>query len=160
MPNTEVLKLLYEADVLVDEIVYHGPGSLSFEAMLSGCAVATRYLEDSPACFKPPVWPIDANTVYEQLKTLLSDHALIKNLAQQGREYALKNNESAIIVQHMLEDLELRRPYDYYPRFLRDTYLSSGEQETTILNEWTNYVKDCNWYRDNIESGQREGLLF
>jgi hypothetical protein len=160
MPNAEVLKLLSEADVLVDELVYHGPGALSFEAMLSGCAVATRCLENPPGGFRPPVWSIDATDIYEKLKTLLSDHALIRELAIQGRAYAQKNNEPERLVRRMLQNLQASHEYEYFPRFLRDSYVPGDDKEIQTINQWTAFVKDCSWYKEYIQPGEREGLVF
>lgn len=160
MHNSEVLKLLREADVLVDELVYHGPGSLSFEAMLSGCAVATRFIEDAPPGFRPPVWQIDAENIYDKLKLLLSDSALIRKLAESGKDYAMKSNESVIIAHGMLQDLETFREFDYYPRFLRDSYLPHNQNEIDVINYWTDFVKDCTWYKQYVKAGSREGLVF
>lgn len=160
MPNNELLQLLTEADVLVDEIVYNGPGALSFEGMLSGCAVATRYIETSPSVFRPPVWSINADNIYEKLKRLLTDAPLRKQLAEDGRAYALANNTSEHVVSGILRDLESPRQPDYYPTFLREQFQPSTSAELKTINEWTNFVKDCDWYQQTVPTGERAGLIF
>ena len=160
MPNHELLQLLTEADVLVDEIVYNGPGALSFEGMLSGCAVATRYIETSPSVFRPPVWSINADNIYEKLKRLLSDAPLRKQLAEDGRAYALANNSSDHVVSGILRDLESPRQPDYYPTFLREQFQPSTSSELQTINEWANFVKECDWYQQTVPSGERAGLIF
>ena len=160
MPNHELLQLLTEADVLVDEIVYNGPGALSFEGMLSGCAVATRYIESSPAGFRPPVWSINADNIYEKLKRLLSDAALRKQLAEEGRAYAIANNAADHVVAGILQDLDTPRTADYTPTFLREKFQPVSASEIQTINAWTNMVKDCDWYQQTVSPGERAGLIF
>jgi hypothetical protein len=160
MPNYELLQLLTEADVLVDEIVYNGPGALSFEGMLTGCAVATRYIESSPSVFRPPVWSINADNIYEKLKRLLSDAPLRKQLAEDGRAYALANNTAEHVVSGILRDLESPRQPNYYPTFLREQFQPSTSSELQTINEWTKFVNDCDWYQQTVPSGERAGLIF
>ena len=160
MPNDELLQLLSQADILVDEIVYNGPGTLSFEAMMSGCAVATRYINNSPQVFCPPVMNINADNIYKQLKTLLTNPQLIKELAIKGREYALRNNSSAKIVADMLKNLEIPGQPDYYPDFLRQRFVPGSKSEILSINKWTSFVKDCDWYSVYVNMGEREGLVF
>lgn len=160
MPNHELLQLLTEADVLVDEIVYNGPGALSFEGMLSGCAVATRYIEESPDVFRPPVWSINAENIYEKLKRLLTDAGLRKRLAEEGRAYAIANNAADHVVAGILQDLEHPRPADYTPAFLRDQYQPVSVTEIETINQWTEMVKDCEWYKETVRPGERAGLIF
>src|SRR5205085_2113814 len=112
--HEDLLKILSKADILVDEIVLHGPGSLSFEAMLSGCAVATKYYENSPECFRPPVWNINEDNIKQQLRALLINKKLRINLAKQGREYALRNNNIEKVAKDILAKMTDKH-YDYYP---------------------------------------------
>lgn len=160
MPNHELLQLLTEADVLVDEIVYNGPGALSFEGMLSGCAVATRYIESSPAVFRPPIWSINAANIYEKLKRLLSDAALRIQLAEEGRAYAVANNAADHVVAGILQDSEKPRPADYTPTYLRENFQPISATEIQTINAWTNMVKDCDWYQQTVSPGERAGLIF
>ncbi len=102
LPNSVVLEELRMADILVDEIILHGPGVLGFEAMLCGCAVLTRYYKASPKCFRPPVVNVDQYTLYDQIKRLLINPEQIKILAKQGRNYAEQNNNSADIATHLI----------------------------------------------------------
>ncbi|MBK8774890.1 MAG: glycosyltransferase family 1 protein, partial [Chitinophagaceae bacterium] len=161
MPNKELLKLLSQADILIDEIVFNGPGALSFEGMLSGCAVATRYIEDSPEVFRPPVWNINAGNIYYKLKKLLTDRDLRIRVAEEGREIgAVANNDVYYIVKGMLADLEFSRPYDYIPAFLRENYQPCSKTEIELINHWTDVVKDCAWYKKNVKTGIRAELIF
>lgn len=112
--HDELLKELTNADILVDEVILHGPGFLSFEAMLSGCAVATRYFEDSPASFRPPIWNINEDNIMQQLKILLTNKDLRMDLAKQGRNYALENNNIKKVAADILSKIS-SDDFDYYP---------------------------------------------
>ena len=94
IPNSHIPPLLRDMDVLVDEIILHGPGVLSFEAMASGCAVATRYLESSPDCFRPPVWNVNAGNLKVKLRQLFEDFELRQKLIAEGRKYVEERNDS------------------------------------------------------------------
>ncbi len=113
MSNKETLKLLQDTDILVDEIVYHGPGVLSFEAMASGCAVATRYLEDSPECFRPPIININASNIKEKLRELFSNYDLQQDLIIKGRSYVEQNNRASLVVNRIIDNLNNRKEFDY-----------------------------------------------
>jgi hypothetical protein len=160
MPNHKLLELLSGAYVLVDEIVYNGPGALSFEGMLSGCAVATRYIEASPEVFRPPVWSINACNIYEKLKELLTNTELRKRLAIEGREYDMRHNASDHVASGILNDLEHSRTPYYHPEFLREKYNPFTEAEIQTINQWTGFVQDCDWYKKYVTPGERAGLIF
>ena len=111
--HDDIPALLQDMDILVDEIVFHGPGVLSFEAMASGCAVATRYIEFSPACFRPPVWNINADNIKNKLAQLFSDFDLQQRLIVDGRKFVEQNNPSDKVAEDILKNLANPGPPDY-----------------------------------------------
>ena len=131
--NVELLNLIGEADILVDEIVAPGPGALSFEAMMRGCAVATRFNTGSHVSFNPPVLYIDAKNIYDQLKFLILNDEFRIKLAQDGREYALKNNTPIKIVSDIIRNLEKPEEPHYHPKFLSDRYMPISEVERDLI---------------------------
>lgn len=160
LSNDELIRILSKADILVDEIVFHGPGILSFEAMLSGCAVATKFLETSPKTFKPPVCNINSENIYEKLKELISNKEQIIRLAEEARKYAIQNNSHISIVKNLLKDLEIKREFDYEPMFLRNSYTPKNNLDTNIINYYTRKVSNTYWYKSFISKGNRIGLKF
>lgn len=102
IPHTSLQKILSIADVLVDQVILHGPGWLGFEAMAAGCAVATRFLEESPACFRPPVFAIDRRNIVARLRELLRDQPKRYQLAVEGRRYVEVNNTVSKVVENIL----------------------------------------------------------
>lgn len=111
--HDDIPGLLQEMDILVDEIVFHGPGVLSFEAMASGCAVATKYIDTSPACFRPPVWSIDAYNIKSRLAQLFRDFELQQRLIVEGRQYVEQHNNSVKVTEGILENLKNPKSPDY-----------------------------------------------
>jgi hypothetical protein len=95
--------------------VFHGPGVLGCEAMASGCAVATRFLESSAEDFRPPVWNIDADTIKPKLRQLFADADLRQRLITDGRAYIETHNDSVLVVRNMIENLSYPQPPDYTP---------------------------------------------
>jgi len=162
VPHAELLKVLAEADVLVDELVVHGPGWASFEAMASGCAVATRYLEESPPCFRPPVWSIDEDNIVDRLRVLLTDRDLRIRLAEQGRQYVEANNR----IDHVVDEL-LRKSagvdeadFDYMPDYLSTLYVPEDEEEAKVINSESRLVADQPWYVAHVAGRSHDGLVF
>ena len=87
------MHFIQNPDVLIDEIVFHGPGLLGFEGMLSGVASSNKVFKKVlQKCFSPPIYNIDHTNIYCKMKSLLSDKRLRVKLAKEGREYAVKNN--------------------------------------------------------------------
>lgn len=120
MPNNELLKLLSDADILCDELNLHGPGMLSAEAMMAGCAVATRCLNVAP--FQPPVCSVTAETLYEKLKLLITDIDYRVKLATEGRRFVEDFNNPANIAAKMLDDLNGEKKPEYEPRFYMEKF--------------------------------------
>jgi len=161
MNNDELKNLLADADVLIDEIILHGPGVLSFEAMACGCAVATRYLESSPSCFKPPIMNINASNIYQNLKLLLTNKSLRVELAQKARTYVEENNNPKKITSEIIKNLvSPQSEYHYYPKFLRVHYESSDINEIETINNCTKFVQPCSWYNQFISKGERDKFSF
>lgn len=123
IPHSELINCLSESDILIDELFGHGPGLLSFEAMASGCVVLTRYYEESPNCFRPPIISVTKYNLKAKLKEVIDDIDLRKTLAQAGRDYLLKNNELNKVIQDMKVVMEkdkdeiMKMAYDYLPDF-------------------------------------------
>jgi hypothetical protein len=159
IPNRQVLEELSNADILVDELFLHGPGVLSFEAMSSGCAVATRYLQDSPDVFRPPVISITEENIKEKLRLLITNKELRIDLIQRGKTYVEEYNNVKMIVKNMLSIISTNKKVDYYPKYFREKFEPEKELVENI-NKMTAFVKDEPWYKENILPGVRDELKF
>lgn len=123
VPNHEVLGILSDADIVVDEVLLHGPGSLGLESMAAGCAVATRYLTEHDDVFAPPVCPILPETIGSQVRRLVTDKAYRVDLAHRGPDYVRDHNDPARVAGRILADLAEVRPPDYTPDFYLERYV-------------------------------------
>jgi hypothetical protein len=164
--NQIIRENLTNADILVDEMVLHGPGILSLEAMCSGCAVATKYLKTSPGFFSPPVCPISENTVYEKLKLLLSNRQLRKEMAINGRTYVEKNNHPNILSEKILADLNKKGSgslkYDYNANFFKLNYkLPAGTTLSARQKKMNKRLAEKYWsdFKDHEASLQQRNLI-
>ena len=162
LPHEKMAELLTNADVVVDELVFNGPGWLGFEAMASGCAVATRFYMGSPSIFRPPIWSIDPCNIRERLLTLLQDFGLRQELAAAGREYVERNNTIGQVVDNLQESVFSKNSfqYDYFPNYLRNTYVPTDADEMSLLNSYNQKLKNERWYRKYVGNYERAGLVF
>lgn len=161
IPHSELMRILSGSDILVDELVFHGPGYLSMEAMACGCTVLTKYLEDSPPAFRPPVVSVNATNLKEKLKDLITDREKIKELAAAGRKYVEDNNTLNKVGDYILNSLDKRKDFDYIPEYFRNEFKPSDYKlNEEQVNQINGLVKDCGWYRQYVKKGSREGLLF
>ncbi len=160
--HSTLLDQLADADVVVDELVGHGPGWLGFEAMASGCAVATRYLSDSPPCFRPPVIAIDQHNIATRLRELLTDRGLRIRLAEAGRAYVECNNSIQLVTDSLVA--KALHPggaeCDYVPDYLTTTYVPENEAIADAINSANRLVADQPWYREHAAGRSHDGLVF
>jgi len=159
IPNSEVRKLLTEADILLDELYMHGPGMLGMEAMASGCCVMVKYLETSPGCFKPPVVSITSDNLKSKLRELIQNKSLREELIKKGRSYVEKNNNAKNVCNLILNSINSYN-YDYYPNYFREKFELEEHYNLLKINELTAIVKDCKWYNKYVPKGSRNGLVF
>jgi len=122
--NQVVLEKLRDADILVDELFLHGPGTLSLEGMASGCAVATKTIKGE--VYDGVVCNVNPENVYSQIKRLISDYDYRQRIAIEGRRLIEILNEptriAADILNKALRGPNTKSDFDYYPRFFSDQY--------------------------------------
>jgi hypothetical protein len=161
IPHSDLMSILSEADILVDELVFHGPGSLSFEAMASGCAVLTRYYDSSALSFKPPVVSVLPQNLKSILCELIQNRGRIKELAILGRKYVEANNSLSKIADSYLSSLDNPEVYDYIPNYFRNNFDPALYNiDPAEVNVLTKRVDKCDWYREHVPPGERSGLSF
>lgn len=161
IPNDALLQKLSDADILVDELLLHGPGVLSGEAMLSGCAVATKTLSSNKNIFDPPVLSISSDTIYYQLKFLLDNFNYRIELAEKGYRYASTHNNPLIISKNMLSDLS-KNESDYTPTFYMEKYSLENSIVLTQENRKLSSILASRYFgekEDIILRASKRGLV-
>jgi len=125
VPNHEVLRQLTDADVAIDQLRLPLYGRFSLEAMASGCALATCNREDyEPYPSNRPIWHVDSDNIYEQLKRLLADRDLRTRLARGGRRYVEQYHDDGTVARRIVDlaCTDGAERCDHYPTFFAKRY--------------------------------------
>jgi glycosyltransferase involved in cell wall biosynthesis len=92
--NIEVRKALSEADIVIDQLFAFGAGMLALEALASGCAVLGGNKPQFSGFPKElPIVDTDPVTIYRNLKMLLDNPDLRRELGEKGRKYVRKYHD-------------------------------------------------------------------
>lgn len=150
IPNTEVIRTLVEADVVVDELNESHYGMLGLEAMATGCAVAGgNHADVVPLPPDPPILHLNPANLHAQLRRLLTEKSLRIRLAEAGRPFVEKYHDRCNVAQHILNCLDSveNQECDYWPSFFARYYQPPA-----------NEVLDSNLKNLTAEIVQRYGL--
>jgi hypothetical protein len=49
---------------------------------------------------------------------------------------------------------------EFQPTFFRHFFIPESKESIDEYNKWNQYVSDCDWYKKNIQGGERSNLLF
>jgi hypothetical protein len=164
-PRTEALKIYEDSDVIVDQLLLPGGGKLAHEGMALGKVVLTCMGYDNYDQGKPkdcPLVDVRVESLYDVLISIIPNQALRQEIADKGRPYIQKYHDPKTIVQEVLSELENKGVGNDYikPTFFREKFIPEQDSKLDIYNQWTEYIKDGDWYIENIKSGKREGLIF
>lgn len=123
MPNAEVRELLAEADIVVDELFADTVGTLSTESMATGNVVLVSYpAEYARVPAGCPAVNVTKDTLTDNLRKVILNRDLRRQLARAGRPYVEANNDHVRIAQQILDWLKPDgiQEYDFVPTFYRD----------------------------------------
>lgn len=165
-PRHEAIKIFNDADIIIDQVLTPGGGKLAHEGLAMGKVVLTlmaynKYKQNKP--IESPLIDVDQNNLFEVLSDLIPDLNRRREIATKGRQYIEKYHNPKYVVKEILKALdkpEDKQP-DFFPVFFRNEFFpESTSSYLDLYNKWTNYVKDCEWYKRTIVPGEREGLIF
>ena len=152
MKHNEVIEKLQDADILLDECLIFGPGTLGNEAIACGCALVTKVQKDH--FIFPYVCNISEYNILEPLRNFILDKTLrIKNLEiayQKLKEFNYPKNIALDILEKIKIDRKDFANHTHIPKFYLDKYiiphghsLNKKNKENTklILNEYINDSK-------------------
>ncbi|MBL7736803.1 MAG: glycosyltransferase [Chitinophagaceae bacterium] len=164
VPNEIVLEKLQDADILVDEIYLHGPGTLSLEGIASGCAVATKTIKGE--AYEDVICNIDLDNLKEKIKRLIQDMDYRVRLATEGRKLIESINDPIRIVGNILEKIvdpsTVSNDYDYCPTFFSEKYQLNEGVDISFKNKQLTkkIVEEFKLAGGlNIKRMQKEGLI-
>lgn len=162
MPNEQAVKAIAESDILIGELYCPSGGRIDREALASGVvslsSVRREYIDIVPEdC---PIVDTREENLYEVLKDTILNFAGRSARAAKGRPYVGKYHDVKKICGQVLDMLETRqKKFDYYPAFFRNDY-KPLTQDIPLINQWTGFVSECDWYRQYVVPGERSGLKF
>ena len=164
LPNREAIDIYTDADIVIDQLIITGTGKLASEALAAGCVVMAHmgygvYPQKNPDdC---PIIDVNADTIYQELKSIILDYPRRVKLANEARNYVLRNLDVRIFCKKIVDlcnDQQI--PYDYHPDFYRNHFVPESVESTRVYNKWNQFVMDTDWYRKIVKSGERNGLIF
>ena len=93
VPNTEAQEIYKNSDIIIDQFLLGGIGTLAFEGMCFGKPVVGYVLQDvidehMPDC---PVWNANIDNLADRLETLIRDADLRVRLGREGVRFVKKN---------------------------------------------------------------------
>ena len=101
--NVAVRETLTQADIAIDQLLAAGPGMFATEAMAAGCAVLGGNIpEISGYPRELPIIHTDPDNLYGNLKMLLENPELRRELGEKGRKYVEKYHDSRKIADDIL----------------------------------------------------------
>ncbi|MDF1678190.1 MAG: hypothetical protein P1U32_05795 [Legionellaceae bacterium] len=111
VPNEEVITTLNTAHIVVNELYTFVPGLLGIEAMAAHCALLTS-ADKKIETFLPDganeAWCVTRYwEIYDNLKLMLDDKALIKQYADRGYAWAHKNYRESAVREYLNERLSV-----------------------------------------------------
>jgi hypothetical protein len=164
MNHADAIKEYAKADIVIDQLVIPGTGKVSSECLAMGKVVLShmaygKYPQKNDPRY--PVVDVNRHNILETLRSLIPDLEKRKQIASRGRAFAddvLDTRHFSRKVSDIFEGKNV--PYDYTPDFFREKFIPESEDARMEYNKWTAYVKGCNWYKERIQPGEREGLIF
>lgn len=162
IPYNEVKNYYTNADILIEQLLCPGGGKQSREALACGTVVVSNMdpIYNDVVDINCPIIHANVETLYDVLKDLILDHTKRIEIANMGRKWVEEFHSHKIVSKNIIDSLYNPSSPEIFPTFFRDKYLPVSLKEKKILNKWTQYVKDCGWYKENVKPGERAGLEF
>lgn len=113
-----------------------------------------------------PIVNIRPHTLEEKLSELIQDVDMRKDLVRRGREYMDRIFSLERTCQGILDYLadpesdESRMRLFVYPFFSRHFIPGPDPERLKIYNKYNALVRSCDWYRQFVRPGERNGLVF
>lgn len=165
MPHEEAMKVYASSDIIVDQLLIPGAGKLSTEGMAMGKVVMSKMgynIYPQNIYDDCPIVDVTRATFYDKLKELIADYPKRCDIAKRGRAYVEQNLNTNKFCKRVLDLLENpgSQPPDYHPDFFRKHFIPESEKHAALYNKWTDTLKECKWYKEYVEPGERAGLRF
>jgi glycosyltransferase involved in cell wall biosynthesis len=164
VPNHKAIEMYSNADVLIDQLFCPGAGKVSTEAMACGTIVMSnmsydKYPQNTPSdC---PIIDVNPDTLYTKLKELILNYEFRKEHAKKGRPYVEKHLDVSVFCKKVIDLVNGKSlPCEYNPDFFAKHFIPESSESIPVYNKWNAFVKESDWYKKGIPSGERAGLKF
>lgn len=102
--NEEALEIYKEADIIIDQLLLESHGVFAIECMALGKPVLCRIHEEFTKCYSGlPIMSTDPNNLYNNLKLLIENQELRRELGERGRKYVEEVHDSKKVAKQLLE---------------------------------------------------------
>lgn len=164
VPNQKAIEMYSNADILIDQLLCPGSGKLATEALACGTIVMGHMAYDIYPQQNPidcPIIDVNPKTLYTKLRELILDFDFRNEHAKKGRLYVEKYLNVDRFTQTVLDLVNGNKmQFDYKPTFFREQFIPESKEALVEYNKWNQYVADCEWYKENVKPGERDGLVF
>lgn len=165
--RSEVLELLTETDIVVYSLIGQGPGMFGLETILNKVLLMSG---NNETYLKYPTknMVIDANfdNLEEKLIYYVQNNNERLEIVENAYTNICKHNDMYVVCENIIKQLydkKNKHIFLHYPTFFRSFASFNTEYDTTSvhkINQWTSFVKNCDWYKEHVPSGERDGLIF
>lgn len=109
--NIKVRETLSDSDIAIDQLFAFGAGMFALEAMAAGCAVLGGNKPEFSGLPKElPIIHTNPDNIYQNLKMLLENPELRRELGEKGRQYVEQYHDSRKIASEFLKLLTRNKP--------------------------------------------------
>jgi len=163
--NNNALKIYEEADIIIDQLYAVGGGKLAREGLALGkvvvSAMGRQNNYDQGIISKAPIVDVNSQNLYFKLKKLILNKELRERIALKGKKFIIESHSPVKLAERIIELLNNPdiKP-DIKPSFFRYEFIPENKSYAKVYNKWTKFVSDCDWYKNNVKPGKRNGLEF
>lgn len=165
MTHQKALECYKNSDIIIDQLLLPGGGKLSTEGLAFGKVVLAKMAYETYHQGFPiencPIIDVNPENIYEVLKNTILDYPKRVALAKKGRDYVETYLDINKFCKKIIANLEERvDTFDYFPTFFRQEFQPESIEATQLYNKWNEKIKSCEWYQDQVSTGERDGLVF
>lgn len=161
IPFNKIIEEYYNADILIGQLIIPGGGKQERECLASGCVVLSNMSYNYPQNISTdcPIIDVNPNNIAAELERIIMDHPRRLSLALKGRPWVEKHHDTSKFCKEILENLKSPREPDFKPTFFRNNF-KPVKNHLHLFITMNNFVKDCDWFKDHVKDGNRDGIVF
>lgn len=160
----QAIEMYNNCDILISQVLCPSGGKLAYEGLALGKVVLSLmgrdlgYDEKNPK--STPIVDINIFNLEKKLRQLIGNMKLRQRIASKGPAFVKKYNSSEYIANRILDILDGKIEPEIQPIFFTDHFKPEQESRIKIYNDFTDYVRECDWYKSLEINKNREGLIF